>query len=82
MGGHDLENEAKSEKNSAAPPTGLSQKISRLPDSNESVRRRACSAEIGGESSALPALEQDRKDEDDAVQDEQREKKRVKHWED
>jgi hypothetical protein len=27
-------------------------------------------------------LKQDRKDEDDAVQDEQCEKKRVKHWED
>jgi hypothetical protein len=27
-------------------------------------------------------LEQDSKDEDDAVQDEQSEKKRVKHWED
>ena len=82
MGRHDLKNEAKSEKNSAAPPACGGQKISRLPDSNKGVRRRACSAEIGGESSALPALEQDRKDEDDAVQDEEREKKRVKHWED
>ena len=82
MGGHNLKNEAKSEKNSATPPTGLSQKISRLPDSNKGVRRRACSAKIGGESSPLPALQQDRKDEDHTVEDEQREKKRVKHWED
>ena len=79
---HDLKNEAKSEKDSAAPPARGSQKISGLSDSDESVRGGTCPAEIGGESGALPALEQDRKDEDDAVQDEQREKKRVKHWED
>jgi hypothetical protein len=79
---HDLKNEAKSEKNSAAPPAGFGQKISCLPDSDKSVRGGACSAEIGGEPGALPALEQDSKDEDDAVQDEQSEKKRVKHWED
>ena len=79
---HDLKYETESEKNSAAPPAGLGQKISRLPDSDKSVRGGACSAEIGRESSALPALEQDRKDEDDAVQDEQCQKKRVKHWED
>ena len=79
---HDLKYEAKSEKNSAAPPAGCGQKVSRLPDSDKSVRGGACSSEIGGEASALPALEQDRKDEDDAVQDEQCEKKRVKHWED
>jgi len=79
---HDLEYEAKSEKNSAAPPAGFGQKISRLPDSDECIRGGARSAEIGGESSALPALEQDSKDEDDTVQDEQCEKKRVKHWED
>jgi hypothetical protein len=82
MGRHDLKNEAKSEKNSAAPPAGGGQKISRLPYSDKGVWRRACSAKIGGEPRPLPALEQDRKDEDDAVEDEQREKKRVKHWED
>jgi len=77
-----LQNEAKSQENSAAPPAGRGQKISGLPDSDKSIGRRARAAEIGGESSPLPALEQDRKDEDDAVQDEQCEKKRVKHWED
>jgi hypothetical protein len=65
---HDLKNEAKYEKNSPAPPAGRSQKISRLPDSYESVRRRARSAEIGGEPRAFPALEQDRKDQDNAIQ--------------
>ena len=79
---HDLQNEAKSEKHSATPPADGGQKISGLSDSDKSIGRRARSAEIGGESSPLPALEQDRKDEDDAVQDEQCEKKRVKHWED
>jgi hypothetical protein len=82
VGRHDLQNEAKSQKNSAAPPTGSRQKISRLPDSDESVRRRARSTKIGGQTRALPALEQDCKDEYDAVEDEEREKKRVKHWED
>jgi hypothetical protein len=82
VGRHDLKNEAKSEKNSAAPPAGGGQKISRLPYSDKGVRRRARSAEIGRESSSLPALEQDRKDQDNAVQYEQCEKKRVKHWED
>jgi hypothetical protein len=78
---HDLKYEGESEKNSAAPPAGFGQKISRLPDSDECVRGGACSAEIRGESRSLPALKQDRKDEDDTVQDEQCEKKRVKHWE-
>jgi hypothetical protein len=78
----DLQNEGKSEKNSAAPPADRGQKISRLPYSDQSIGRRARSAETGGESSALPALEEDSKDDNDAVKDEQREKKRVKHWED
>jgi hypothetical protein len=82
MSRHDLKNEAQSEKNSPTPPTRCGQKISGLPDSNECVGGRAGSAEIGSESSALPALKQDRKDQDDAVQYEYGEKKRVKHWED
>jgi hypothetical protein len=82
MGRHDLQNETKAEKNPAAPPAGGGQKISSLPDSNKSVRGRARSAEIGGESCSLPALEQDRKDQDNAVQYEYCEEKRVKHWED
>jgi len=65
---HNLENKAKSEKNSAAPPAGRGQKISRLPDSNESIGRRARAAEIGSESSALPTLEENGQDQDDAVQ--------------
>lgn len=82
MGRHDLQDEAKPQENSAAPPARGGQKISRLPDSDERIGRRACSAEIGRESGALPALEQDRQDQDDAVEYEDREKKRVKHWED
>jgi hypothetical protein len=68
---HDLKNKAKSEKDSAAPPARGGQEISGLPDSDKSVRGGTCSAEIRGEPSALPALEQDCKDEDDAIQDEQ-----------
>jgi hypothetical protein len=79
---HDLENEAKSEKNSAAPPACCREKISGLPDSYESIWGRARSAEIGGQSGALPALQQDGEDQDDAVQYEYCEEKRVKHWED
>ena len=82
MGRHDLEDEAKSEKNSAAPPAGGGQKISGLTYSDEGIGRRARSAEIGGQPSALPALQQDGKDEYDAVYYEECEKKRVKHWED
>jgi hypothetical protein len=79
---HDLQNEAEYEKNSTAPPAGCGQKISRLPDPDKSIRRRARSAEIGRKPGALPALEQDRKDQDDAVKYEYCEKKRVNHWED
>jgi hypothetical protein len=79
---HDLKNEAESEKNSSAPPAGGRQKISGLPDSDESIGRRARAAEVGGEPGALPALEQDCKDQDDAVQYEYCEEKRVKHWDD
>jgi hypothetical protein len=81
MGGHDLQNEAKSEKNSPTPPTGGGQKISRLPDSDKSVGGRARAAEIGGEASALPTLQKNGEDQDDAVQNEYGEEKRVKHWE-
>jgi hypothetical protein len=79
---HDLENEAKSEKNSATPPAGGGQKISGLTYTDEGIGRGARSTEIGGQSSALPALQQDGKDQYDAVYYEQCEKKRVKHWED
>jgi hypothetical protein len=79
---HDLKNEGKAEKNSATPPADGGQEISSLPYSDQSIGRRASSAETGGESGALPALQQNGKDQDDAVKDEQREKKGVKHWED
>jgi hypothetical protein len=68
MGRHDLKNKTKAEKNSAPPPAGGGQQISSLPDSDKSIRGRARSAKIGGESGSLPALKQDRKDQDDAVQ--------------
>jgi hypothetical protein len=79
VGRHDLQNEAKPEENPAAPPADGRQKISSLSNADKGVGRRARSAEIGGESSALPTLKQDRQNEDYAVENEQRQKKRVNH---
>jgi hypothetical protein len=76
---HDLQNEAEAKENSAAPPTGLGKKISGLTDSDECVGRGARAAEASRETSALPALKQNGQHQDDAVYDEQCEKKRVKH---
>jgi len=76
---HDLQNEAEAEENSAAPPTGLGKKISGLTDSNECVGRGARAAEARGEAGAPPGLKQNGQHQNDAVYDEQYEKKRVKH---
>ena len=79
MGRHQLKYEGKAEEDSAAPPTGSRQKISRLADADQRVRGRARAAKARSESTALPALEQNGEDQDDAIDDEQCEKKRVKH---
>jgi hypothetical protein len=76
---HDLQNEAKAEENATAPPADSGEKISGLTDSNERVGRRARAAEARCETGALPALQQNGQHQDDAVYDEQCEKKRVKH---
>ena len=76
---HDLQNEAEAEENPAAPPTGLGKKISGLTDSDECVGRGTRAAEARCETGALPALKQNGQHQDDAVDDEQCEKKRVKH---
>jgi hypothetical protein len=76
---HDLQDEAKAEENSAAPPAGLGEKISRLTDSDECIGGGACAAEACGETSALPALQQNGQHQNDAVYNEEYEKKRVKH---
>jgi hypothetical protein len=76
---HDLQNEAEAEENSATPPTGLGKKIYGLADSDERVRRRARAAEARGEAGAPSGLKQNGQHQNDAVYDEQCEKKRVKH---
>jgi len=79
VGRHQLKDEGKPQEDSATPPTHSSEKISRLPDPDQCVRRRARAAKARSEATALPALQQNGEDQDDAVDDEQSEKKRVKH---
>ena len=79
MGRHQLKNEGESEKYSAAPPAHCGEKISSLPDTDQRVRRGARSSKAGSEPATLPTLEQNGKDQHDAVNNEQGEKKRVKH---
>jgi hypothetical protein len=79
MSRHDLQNESEAEEDPAAPPTNGGEKVSCLPDSNQRVGRRARSTKARGEPTALPALKQNGEDQHDAVDDEQSEKKRVKH---
>jgi hypothetical protein len=76
---HDLQNEAETEEDSATPPAYGGEKVSGLPDSDQRVRRGAGSAKACGESATLAALEENGEDQHDAVDDEQCEKKVVKH---
>jgi len=66
---HDLKHEAEPEKNSAAPPANRGEKVTGLPDSDESILGRACPAKARGKSGALSALQENRKNDDDAVDD-------------
>jgi len=79
MGRHYLKYERQAEEDSAAPPANGGKEVSCLPNSDQRVWRRARPAEARGESTALSALKQNGEDQNDAVDDEQSEKKRVKH---
>ena len=79
MSRHNLKYESQAEEYPAAPPANGGKKVSCLPNSDQRVGRRARSAEARGESTALSALKQNGEDQHDAVDDEQSEKKRVKH---
>ena len=79
MGRHDLEYEREAQEDPAAPPANGGKKVSCLPNADQRVRRRARSAKACSESTALSALKQNGEDQNDAVDDEQCEKKRVKH---
>ena len=79
MSRHDLKDEAQTKENPAAPPANCGKKVSRLPDPDQRVGRGARSAEACSEATALPALEQNGEDENYTVDDEQSEKKVVKH---
>jgi hypothetical protein len=77
--GHDLQDEAEAKENAATPPADLGEDISGLTDSDERVRGGACASEARGETGPLSALQQNGQHHDDAIDDEQCEKKRVKH---
>jgi hypothetical protein len=79
VGRHYLQNEAEAEENSATPPADLGEDISSLTDSDERVRGGARTAEARGEAGPLSALQQNGQHHDDAIDDEQCQKKRVKH---
>jgi hypothetical protein len=76
---HDLKNEAEAEENPAPPPADRREKVTCLPDTDQSVLRRARTAEARGKSGSLSALQENRKNDNDAVDDQQRQEKRVKH---
>jgi hypothetical protein len=71
MGRHHLEDEAEAEEDPATPPASSGEKISGLPDADESVGRRARSAKIGSESGALAGLQKDCRHQDNAVDEQQ-----------
>ena len=79
MGRHYLKDEAEAEENSAAPPTDGRKKISRLPNTDERIWRRARATEACGEAAALPALQKDGCHNYEAIDDKNGQKKRVKH---
>jgi len=79
MSRHDLQDEAQAEEDTAAPPAHRGEEVPRLADSDQRIGGRAGSTEAGGQAAALSTLQQNGKDKDDAVDDEQSEKKRVKH---
>jgi hypothetical protein len=76
---HQLKDEGKAKEDPAAPPANGRQKVSCLSDSDQRIRRGARSAKACGETTALPALQQNGNDQDDGVGDKQKEKKVVKH---
>jgi hypothetical protein len=76
---HDLQDEAETKEDAAAPPADLGEDIPGLADSDECVGRGARATEAGGHTAALSALKQNGQHHDDAVDNEQYEKKRVKH---
>ena len=79
MGRHYLKDEAQTEEDPTRPPGGLGKKISRLANSNECVRRRAGTAKVGSEPGAFTALQKDCENQNDAIEDQYGEKKRVNH---
>ena len=62
----DLQDEREEQEDAAAPPARLREQVAGLPRADQRIGRRAGAAEAGGETAALPALEQDGDDEDDA----------------
>jgi hypothetical protein len=79
MRGHDLQDETQAKENPTAPPADGREEIACLADTNQRVRRRARASKARGEPTALSALQQNREHDDQAIDDEQRQKKRVKH---
>jgi hypothetical protein len=75
MRGHDLQDETEPEENAAAPPADRREEVACLSDSNQRVGRRARAAKP----TALSALQQNHEHENQTVDDEERQKKRVKH---
>jgi hypothetical protein len=79
MGRHDLQYERQAQENSAAPPANRSEEVAGLSNADQRVGRRARSAKACSKSTALSALQQNGEHQDDRVDDEQSEKKRVNH---
>jgi len=76
---HYLQDEAETEEDATTPPAGLGEEVTRLPNSDERVGGGARPAKVRGQPSALSSLEQDRKHQDEAIDDQENQKKRVNH---
>jgi hypothetical protein len=79
VGRHYLKDKAEAQEDSAPPPTDGRQKISGLANANQRVGRGARPAEACGKAAALPALQKDGCHNYQAIDDENGQKKRVKH---
>ncbi len=75
---HQLQDERESHEYSATPPACLGEERTSLANAYELIRR-ALSAEIRGDATTLPALQQNGSDEDNGVEDENCEKQIKNH---
>src|SRR5262249_35898145 len=71
------EHEGEEQEDRTAPPAGLGEQVARLPRAEDRARRAGGAAKGRGHAAALAGLHENDRDQDDAVDREENEKKRV-----